>query len=157
MPSHGDHPDRILDELLAALRREVPNSTDPAGVAHDLQVHQIELELQNRELRQAQRALDESRDRYVDLYDFAPVADASLTREGRITQLNLTAARLLGTRLVPEDGRALLSSLGRVLSTSEEESFEVGLGRAPETRRDLRLIIRREIPRPIGRPRPRAA
>jgi EAL domain-containing protein (putative c-di-GMP-specific phosphodiesterase class I) len=62
------------------------------------------------------------------------VAYASLTRQGRITQLNLTAAQLLGierargeglflgTRLVAGDGRALLSSLGRVLATGEEES-----------------------------------
>jgi diguanylate cyclase (GGDEF)-like protein/PAS domain S-box-containing protein len=160
MPSLRDQTDRILAELLAALRREAPNAADPAGVAHDLEVHQIELELQNRELRQAQQALEESRDRYVDLYDHAPVAYASLTGEGRITQLNLTAAQLLGierargeglflgTRLAPGDGRVLLSSLGRVLSTGEEESHEVGLGRPPATRRDLRLTIRRETPRP---------
>jgi len=160
MPPLRDQTDRILAELLAALRREAPNAVDPADVAHDLEVHQIELELQNRELRHAQQALEESRDRYVDLYDHAPVAYASLTGEGRITQLNLTAAQLLGierargeglflgTRLAPGDGRVLLSSLGRVLSTGEEESHEVGLGRPPATRRDLRLTIRRETPRP---------
>jgi diguanylate cyclase (GGDEF)-like protein/PAS domain S-box-containing protein len=162
----SDETDRTLAERLAALRRETPSPTDPAAVAHELRVHQIELELQNRELRQAQQALEQSRDGYVDLYDFAPVAYASLTREGRITQLSLTAAQLLGvertrgedlflgTRLVPGDGRVLLSSLGRVLSTGEEESIEVGLGRAPETRRDLRLTIRREPPRPTGAPPP---
>jgi diguanylate cyclase (GGDEF)-like protein len=160
MPPLRDQTDRILAELLAALRREAPNAADPAGVVHDLEVHQIELELQNRELRHAQQALEESRDRYVDLYDLAPVAYASLTREGRITQLNLTAAQLLGVerargkglflgaRLAPGDGRVLLSSLGRVLSTGEEESCEVGLGCPPATRRDLRLTIRRETPRP---------
>ncbi|HYN77794.1 MAG TPA: PAS domain S-box protein, partial [Lamprocystis sp. (in: g-proteobacteria)] len=149
MSSLSEQTNRILAELLAALRRESPNATDPAGVAHELEVHQVELELQNRELRHAQQALEESRDRYVDLYDHAPVAYASLTREGRITQLNLTAAQLLGvereqgeglflgTRLAPGDGRVLLSSLGRVLSTGEEESREVGLGRPPTARRDL--------------------
>ena len=149
MSSLSDQTDRIPAEVLAGLSHEARNAADPAGVAHDLQIHQIELELRNRELRQAQRALEESHDRYVDLYDFAPVAYASLTRQGRITQLNLTAAHVfgierargeglhLGTRLVPGDGRALLSSLGRVLSTGEEESIEVGLGRPPTTRRDL--------------------
>ena len=158
MPLLSDLTDRTLAELLAALGRETSKVADPAGLAHDLQVHQVELELQNRELRAAQQALEQSRDRYVDLYDFAPVAYASLTRTGRITQLNLTAAQLLGmertrgeglflgTRLVPGDGRALLSSLGRVLSTGEEASIEVGLGRSPATRRDLRLTIRREPP-----------
>ena len=160
MPPLRDQTDRILAELLAALRREASNAADPAGVVHDLEVHQIELELQNRELRRTQQALEESRDRYVDLYDHAPVAYATLTREGRITQLNLTAAQLLGVertraeglflgaRLAPGDGRVLLSSLGRVLSTGEEESREVGLVRPPATRRDLRLTIRRETPRP---------
>uniref|UniRef100_UPI0025E1D288 putative bifunctional diguanylate cyclase/phosphodiesterase n=1 Tax=uncultured Thiodictyon sp. TaxID=1846217 RepID=UPI0025E1D288 len=159
MPFLSEQTDRILAERLDLLRGEAPNAADPAGVAHDLHVHQIELELQNRELRAAQQALEESRDRYVDLYDFAPVAYATLTREGRITQLNLTAAQLLGverlqgeglflgTRLAPGDGRALLSSLGRVLSTGEEESIEVGLGRTPTTRRELRLTLRCEQPR----------
>ncbi len=164
MPSFRDQTDRTLVDLLTALRREAADAADPALVIHELQVHQIELELQNRELGEAQRALEESRDDYVDLYDFAPVAYATLTREGRIIRMNLTAARLLGvergqaldlflgTRLVPTDARVLLSSLGRVLSTGEEESIKVGLGRSPESRRDLRLVISRERPRLTAEP-----
>ncbi|WP_295460939.1 PAS domain-containing hybrid sensor histidine kinase/response regulator [uncultured Thiodictyon sp.] len=153
MSTLNDAPDHVLTDLLAHLRRE---GADPADVVQELQVHQIELELQNRELRAAQQALEESRDRYVDLYDFAPVAYASLTREGRITQMNLTAAALLGvergrgpdlflsTRLADADARVLVSSLGRVLASGEEETIEVGLGRPPAPRRDLQLMIRRE-------------
>jgi len=165
MPSLGDQRDRTLADLLDALRREAVNAAavaDPARIVHDLQVHQIELELQNRELRAAQQALEESRDRYVDLYDFAPVAYASLTRQGQITQLNLTAAHLLGMEraqaaglflgawLPLEDGRALLRSLGQVLSTGQEDSIEVGLGRLPTTRRALRLTLRPERARGPG-------
>jgi diguanylate cyclase (GGDEF)-like protein/PAS domain S-box-containing protein len=65
---------------------------------HDLHVHQIELELQNEELRQAKDALDASRSRYVDLYDLAPVGYCSVNEAGLITQANLTLATLLGEK-----------------------------------------------------------
>ncbi|HEY8857219.1 MAG TPA: hypothetical protein VIM43_07685, partial [Rugosibacter sp.] len=60
---------------------------------HKSQVHQIELGMQSGEL---QRALEESRNRYLDLYEFAPVGYLTLTDTGLITETNLTAATLLG-------------------------------------------------------------
>ena len=62
----------------------------------ELQVHQIELEIQNENLRQAQIALEESRDRFVDFFEFAPVAHLTLTDQGLVADINLTGAELLG-------------------------------------------------------------
>ncbi|MDO8787545.1 MAG: PAS domain S-box protein [Sulfuritalea sp.] len=63
---------------------------------HELQVHQVELEAQNQELRRAQTALEESRDCYLDLYDFAPIGYLTLTGNGSIAAVNLVGANLLG-------------------------------------------------------------
>ncbi|MBI5591523.1 MAG: PAS domain S-box protein [Deltaproteobacteria bacterium] len=63
---------------------------------HELKVHQIELEMQNEELRTTQAELDAARARYFDFYDLAPVGYLSISEKGLILETNLTTANLLG-------------------------------------------------------------
>lgn len=75
--------------------------TDRDKLIHELQIHQIELELQNEELRESQNQLEFTRQQYIDLYNLAPVGYASLDDSGLIWRVNNTLARLLG---IDEDG-----------------------------------------------------
>ena len=80
------------DELLQAkCKYEETNK-----LIHKLEIQQIELELQNEELILARQAAEDSTQKYAELYDFAPTAYLSISKEGEIIELNLTAAILLG-------------------------------------------------------------
>ena len=65
-------------------------------LTHELLVHKVELEMQNEELRRAQLVIEEARDRYIDLYEFAPVAYITLNAGGTINAINMTGALQLG-------------------------------------------------------------
>ena len=66
------------------------------SLIHEQQVHQIELEMQNEELRRVQNELKEARNKYSDLYDFAPIGYFTFDKNGLILEVNLTGANKLG-------------------------------------------------------------
>jgi PAS domain S-box-containing protein len=76
-------------------------------VVHELQVHQIELEMQNEELSEAHLALQAAHDKYIDLYDYAPVGYLTVDNKGTVNEANLTATHLLGINRASLVGKPL--------------------------------------------------
>lgn len=75
-------------------------SKDSKRLVHELEVHQIELEIQNEELKQARVELEAALDQFTDLYDFAPVGYFTLNRDGVIQRVNLAGSTLLGVERI---------------------------------------------------------
>jgi two-component system, cell cycle sensor histidine kinase and response regulator CckA len=75
---------------------EKPEVGDTTHLNQELKVHQIELEMQNEELRRSQQELEVARDKYLRLFDFAPVGYLTLDEKGRILEANITIAKMLG-------------------------------------------------------------
>jgi PAS domain S-box-containing protein len=153
MSSEADELRRRAEKALREKKTPPPRAgEDPQKLLHELQVHQIELEMQNEELRHARNEMEAALEKYTDLYDFAPVGYATLDGAGVIRSINLTGAGLLGMErsrlvgrpfglLVTAESRSTLSAfLGQALTSQGKKSFEVPLvGNGKEPR-----IIRME-------------
>lgn len=117
--------------------KDIPREADE--LIHELQVHQIELEIQNEELRRSRLELEESHHRYYDLYNFAPVGYFTLDLTSAITEVNSTGADLLGFNkehlkktlfrwyIAQKDDLSFMSYRKKALQTSEKQKFEAGL------------------------------
>ncbi|MFZ7125627.1 MAG: LuxR C-terminal-related transcriptional regulator [Desulfobacterales bacterium] len=137
---------RAEKRLRDGLAKGAPGMTgeDVQRLVHELQVHKIELEMQNEELSRSQVELQAWLDRYTDLYDFSPVSYLTLGRDGTIRQVNLTGARLLGLErarlsgrrfgvFVAEKDRAGFQDfLENVFAGERTESCEIALSKGTE-------------------------
>ena len=117
-----------------------PRATKEAQrILHELEVHQVELEMQNAELRQARNDLETALEKYTDLYEFAPIAYFTLDRSGAISAVNLSGTRLFGIvrsqligrrfwMLVTENCRPAFNAFLDIVFTSlGKEACEVSL------------------------------
>ncbi len=109
------------EERLRAGRKEAATLTeaDTQRMMHELQIYQVELEMQNEELRRQREVLEESRAQYVDLYEMAPVGYLSLSSKGVILEANLTAAGLLGV----QRGSLVKKPLSNFVQREDQDTF----------------------------------
>jgi PAS domain S-box-containing protein len=124
MPSKSKIPDSPASLRIRAEKRlGKPDgnavNTDSSRIRHELEVHQIELEMQNAELRIARDDAEAMLEKYTELYDFAPVGYFTLCRDGTVRLSNLTGATLLGI------GRASLigRSFGLLVAPKQRNEF----------------------------------
>jgi PAS domain S-box-containing protein len=91
-------PQRLLENLLSTYIRDplAPKSEEVHRLASELANHQVELEAEIQKHRDAKRHLEAYRDRYIDLYDFAPLGYATLDQDGYVQEINLAGAKMFG-------------------------------------------------------------
>jgi PAS domain S-box-containing protein len=128
-----------LDTLLDSKQSETEHADKTTEeLIKELQVHQLELEIQNRELRATQQQLAHSRIRYADLYDFSPIGYASLSEEGTIVEINITGGKLLGENPHKLIGR----QFSDLIDPQDVQPFKMHLRRSRWSRQQKSIEIR---------------
>lgn len=112
---------RLLKQPAGGVRIET--KADAQRILHELQVHQVELELQNEELKQSKAEVDEVLEKYTDLYDFAPIGYYTLDANGSVLLVNLTGASLVGI----ERSKLIGRRFGLLVSTEHRPAFNTFL------------------------------
>ena len=154
-----DHPDNQRQQAKQKARLETVSVEDlteaeVAVVVHELRVHQVELEMQNDELRKAQVELEQSRTKYAELFDFAPVGYLVFDSNGLVVEANLTAASMLGrdrsalvgrsfsTLVAPASRDTWRLHYGAVFKTGKGQQCELEVPNQDQGRSVLRLHSR---------------
>ncbi len=117
---------RAAAEVLVASASSTTPPVPMERLLHELRVHQIELEMQNDTLLQTQAALEESRDRYVDLYEIAPAGYLTLTKGGKMSEVSLTAAGLLKD----ERGKLTQGQFLHFIAPKDQDRWQIQLRNA---------------------------
>ena len=119
--------------------KSIERETDLKRLVHELQVHHIELEMQNEELRHAYEIAEKALGKYTMLYDLSPMGYFTLDSEGTICDLNFTGAEILGEKRISlidssfklflsEDSKLAFNNfLRKVFTSNAKESCEVVL------------------------------
>ncbi|ATG90115.1 PAS domain-containing protein [Methylomonas koyamae] len=130
---------RKAEALVSSLSPEEVKAKPAEVLVHELLVHKIELEMQNEELRNTHNALQEAHDRYLDLYEFAPVGYITVNRDDQISTINLTGSALLGVErdkligqrfskfVAPQDCDRWFRSLVGIMESDTHEKRVIGL------------------------------
>lgn len=138
------HERMTTDDLFTAL--QALKDDKASDLINELLVHHLELEMQNRELRETQQQLAHSRTRYADLYDFSPIGYASLDENGFIEEINIIAGKLLGDNPHKLIGRPF----SEFIATDEIQSFKDHLRRCRWSRKkrsiELQLVSQQSPP-----------
>jgi PAS domain S-box-containing protein len=145
---------RRAEKLVAKPAKE-PATSEARRLLHELDVHQIELEMQNAELRLARDESEALLEKYTELYDFAPVGYFTLAADGTIRLANLTGAAMVGVNRSQLNGRSfsmLVASgqrtgfkafLKRVFAAEEKVCEEFGLANLKRASRIVTIEARR--------------
>lgn len=122
---------------------------DAKKLLHQLQVHQIELEMQNEELLKAYQTAEAALKKYTIVFDQAPMGFVTLETDGTIAELNFTAAEMLGERriglmgsnfklYISDESRITFSDfLKKAYTTHQKESCKIMLGNSTESNRQI--------------------
>ncbi len=121
--------------------------SDVRRLVHELQVHQIELEMQNEELVRSRTEMEALLGDYADLYEFAPVGYFTLARDGAILQANLAGARLLGVEI----GNLTRRRFGAFLPAQSRTTFNAFLEKAfsSQSKEVCEITLLRDGPDPL--------
>ena len=120
-------------------------ATDTASLStlrliHELRVHQVELELQNEELKRSKAEAEYYLEKHTALYDFAPVGYFTLSAEGLITQANITGAGLVGIERTKLIGQSFLRLVSPVLQPSFQDFLQQVFAGPSKRSADFELV-----------------